>query len=94
MGTFSRRNFFLGLAAGSMAAAVSPSGRADEAAVQPVFKRPEPRDISALGGFIGARLRLNAANLERFDVSQYLDMLQSRNYTDWFWIGEQPGKWL
>jgi uncharacterized protein len=94
MGTFSRRNFSFGLAGGSVAAAFSGFGRADEAAVQPVFKRPEPRDISGVGGFMGTRLRFNAANLEGFDVSQYLDMLQSRNYTDWFWIGEQPGKWL
>jgi DUF1680 family protein len=95
IGSLSRRNFSLAVGAGSVAAAARGfAGTAETRTVQPVFKRPKPRDLSAVGGFIGNRLRLNAANLERFDVSQYVDMLQSRNYTDWFWIGEQPGKWL
>ena len=95
MSGLSRRDFSVALGAGWMTATATGSTLNENVrAIQPVFKRPEPRDISAIGGFVGRRLTLNAENLDRFDVAQYVDLLERRNYTDWFWIGEQPGKWL
>jgi DUF1680 family protein len=51
--------------------------------------------VTDLGGFLGRRLRLSAENyLKPFQVSHWTEMVESRTYKDWWWTGEQPGKWL
>jgi hypothetical protein len=57
-------------------------------------RRARPAEVSDVGGFLGRRLSLNAAYLAKFDVDPFVDMLEHKKYRDWFWIGEQPGKWL
>ena len=51
--------------------------------------------VTDLGGFLGRRLRLSAEHyLKPFQVSHWTEMVESRTYKDWWWTGEQPGKWL
>ena len=38
--------------------------------------------VQDLGGFVG------------LDIDRYVGMLEKHDTTGWFWIGEQPGKWL
>lgn len=54
-----------------------------------------PVEKVKIEGFLGERLNKNIENrLLPFDIEGFLRMLEARNYRDWFWIGEQPGKWL
>jgi len=50
--------------------------------------------VPELGGFLGERVRANTEYLLRFDVERFVRMAEERRHRDWFWIGEQPGKWL
>jgi len=50
--------------------------------------------VPELGGFLGERVRANTEYLLRFDVDRFVRMVEERRYRDWFWIGEQPGKWF
>lgn len=44
---------------------------------------------------MGRRLRLNVENrLKSFEIDRYLRMVEEKKHRDWWWIGEQPGKWL
>ena len=48
-----------------------------------------------IGGFLGGRINKNIENrLVPFDIDSFIRMVENRNYRDWFWIGEQPGKWV
>ncbi len=52
-------------------------------------------DVQDIGGYIGARIAANRdGSLKPFDIDRYARMVEQKNYTNWFWIGEQPGKWL
>jgi DUF1680 family protein len=48
-----------------------------------------------VGGFAGERMRRSiSARLSIFDVNPYVKMVEEHQYTEWNWLGEQPGKWL
>ncbi|MHC4176008.1 MAG: beta-L-arabinofuranosidase domain-containing protein [Planctomycetota bacterium] len=71
----------------------------EKAALQPKVKRVAcsvpPAAVSKVGGFVGARLRANMAGyLRPFDIDRYVRIVQQKKHRDWWWIGEQPGKWL
>ena len=57
-----------------------------------------PLPASAIGapeGFVGARWRANInGSLRGFDIDCYVGMVEQRKMRDWWWIGEQPGKWI
>ena len=60
-----------------------------------VQQRLSPSVIKDLGGFISRRFALNAANrLGTFDIDYYVRLVEARKHTEWWWLGEQPGKWL
>ncbi|MCP4045020.1 MAG: hypothetical protein GY732_03415, partial [Gammaproteobacteria bacterium] len=63
-----------------------------------VIGKQVPVDVSQIkeiGGFVGQRLdaNLNGA-IKAFDINKYVHMVEEKTHTDWWWIGEQPGKWL
>jgi len=65
------------------------------AAEVPLAQAPlPPGAVSGIGGFLGQRLQGNADYLLKFDVGRFVKMVEEKTYRDWFWIGEQPGKWL
>ena len=48
-----------------------------------------------IGGFVGRRIQANREHyLKTFDIDRYVEMVRQRNHRDWWWIGEQDGKWL
>lgn len=52
-------------------------------------------DVHDVGGFVGTRMQANKDHyLKTFDCQRWVNMLGNRTYRDWFWTGEQPGKWL
>jgi len=55
-----------------------------------------PRDIRAIGGFLGQRFEANRARRlkDPLLVEQFIRLHEERNWDDWFWMGEQVGKWL
>jgi DUF1680 family protein len=47
------------------------------------------------GGFAGDRMRRSiSARLLVFDINPYVKLVEQHQYTEWNWLGEQPGKWL
>jgi len=60
------------------------------------IERPvTPGAVSGIGGFIGTRLRANVDGyLKVFDVDHYVRLVEQKQYRDWKWVGEHPGKWL
>ena len=60
------------------------------------IERPlAPAAISGIGGFVGTRLKANVDGyLKVFDIDHYVRFVEQKQYRDWMWIGEQPGKWL
>jgi DUF1680 family protein len=91
-----RRREALGvLLAGSGAAALAARPAESAPLSQPVQQRLRADAIVAVGGFAGDRMRRNiSARLLVFDINPYVRLVEEHNYTDWNWIGEQPGKWL
>lgn len=63
-----------------------------------VIKKQASVDISnikEIGGFVGQRLDANLnGNIKVFDIDKYVRMVEDKSHTGWWWIGEQPGKWL
>lgn len=61
-------------------------------AVQPLH----PSKISNVGGFLGKRFHANLQNrLKNWRmVEDFIVMYERKDYDDWFWMGEQIGKWL
>ncbi len=59
-------------------------------------QRPLPSgSVANIEGFVGQRIRANADNyLKKFDIDKFVGMMESANHRQWWWIGEQPGKWL
>lgn len=51
--------------------------------------------VHDIGGFVGQRMTVNKTGaIDGLDINLYVGMLEQHNTTKWFWIGEQPGKWL
>jgi DUF1680 family protein len=51
--------------------------------------------VTDIGGFVGQRMRASKDNdLKIFDIDHYVKMVEVPKQRDWWWIGEQPGKWL
>ena len=64
-----------------------------------------PQDIASVGGFLGQRFQANLKNrlkdpllAEQFvrlhERKRQSSLQWTRMYDDWFWLGEQVGKWL
>jgi hypothetical protein len=76
---------------------ISCTGQAYEPA--PAINRIEhqlaPAAISGIGGFVATRLEANVDGyLKVFDIDHYVRLVEQKQYRDWKWVGEQPGKWL
>jgi len=54
------------------------------------------KNITAVNGFIGARLEKNRTNyLDTFSIEDYVHLIEQRTWKDWNWRKpEQPGKWI
>ncbi len=51
--------------------------------------------VREIGGFVGRRFLANQeGSLRAFDIDRYTHMVEAKTHRDWWWIGEQPGKWL
>src|SRR4051794_7436253 len=51
--------------------------------------------VREIGGFVGRRFRTNRDDdLKTFPIDRYTRLVEEKTWRDWFWIGEQPGKWL
>ena len=50
--------------------------------------------VKRLEGFVGQRIDANRRRLKTFDIFKYVRMLEEKDHRQWWWIGEQPGKWL
>ena len=56
---------------------------------------PSVSAVSDLGGYVGQRIRANTEGyLKPFDIERYTKMVEEKKQREWWWIGEQPGKWL
>lgn len=55
-----------------------------------------PRDLCAVGGFLGERFDANRRRRlkDKLLSEQFIRLHEQKNYDDWFWMGEQIGKWL
>jgi uncharacterized protein len=62
----------------------------------PRLEEPLPAaSVREVGGYVGQRIRANSEGyLKPFDIDQYTRMVEQKKQRDWWWIGEQPGKWL
>ena len=62
----------------------------------PVVSNVLPQDIRAVGGFLGQRFDANRAGRLKDALlsEQFIRLHERKNYDDWFWMGEQVGKWL
>jgi len=68
---------------------------AAEAAPTRVQQPLTVNEVPALSGYVGERWDANRANyLSKFDIEHYVGLVEARNHRDWWWLGEQPGKWL
>ena len=56
----------------------------------------DPSSIGAVAGFLGQRFHANrTARLKDWALSeQFIRLHERKNHDDWFWLGEQIGKWL
>jgi hypothetical protein len=51
--------------------------------------------VREVGGYVGRRFVANREGyLKVFDIDRYTRMVEAKTYRDWWFIGEQPGKWL
>lgn len=56
---------------------------------------PPPAEIRGVEGFAGARFAANRIGyLRAFDIEHHTRMVEEKKHRDWWWVGEQPGKWL
>ena len=62
----------------------------------PVVSNVLPQDIRAVGGFMGQRFDANRVGRLKDALlsEQFIRLHERKNYDDWFWMGEQVGKWL
>ena len=61
-----------------------------------LVQNPVPASaLTAPAGFVGVRYKANLeGSLKGFDINAHVRMMEERKTRDWWWIGEQPGKWL
>ena len=63
-----------------------------------ITPKEQPMPVGAvrdIGGFVGQRMIANKTGaINGLDINRYVALLERRDTTSWFWIGEQPGKWL
>ena len=55
-----------------------------------------PRDLCTIGGFLGRRFDANCTHRlkDKLLSEQFIRLHEQKHYDDWFWMGEQIGKWL
>lgn len=89
-----KRVWIVSIVAAWLLAAVAHSGAAETEVKR--LERPLPAaSVGNVGGFLGERIRLSEQNrLAKFDIDHFVRMVEERKQTEWWWIGEQPGKWL
>lgn len=52
-------------------------------------------EVPELRGYLGERWQANrAGSIEGFDIEKYVRLVEERKHYDWWWAGEQDGKWL
>lgn len=52
-------------------------------------------EVPALRGYVGERWEANRSHyLHDFDIEHYVRLVEQRTHRDWWWLGEQDGKWL
>ena len=52
-------------------------------------------EVPELRGYLGQRWEANrSGSLHRFDIDHYVGLVEQRTHRDWWWAGEQDGKWL
>ncbi len=61
-----------------------------------VISTVEPGDVHTVGGFLGQRFHANrTTRLKDWALSeQFIRLHERKQHDDWFWLGEQIGKWL
>lgn len=53
------------------------------------------KEVPELRGYLGERWEANRkGSLQGFDIERYVRLVEVRNHRDWWWAGEQDGKWL
>ena len=54
-----------------------------------------PASIERIGGFLGQRFLNNKEKrLKDWTLAEeFISMYERKSHQDWFWIGEQAGKW-
>ena len=64
--------------------------------METVLSTLPPRDLGAVGGFLGARFQANRTRRlkDKLLSEQFIRLHEQKHYDDWFWMGEQIGKWL
>ena len=51
--------------------------------------------VKKITGYFGERIDANReGSIKGFDIDKYIAMVEIKKHKDWWWIGEQPGKWL
>jgi uncharacterized protein len=90
--------FVLGtlLAFGAQPKAAAPAEKQEFFSRIRLVQAPLPASaIGAPEGFVGNRWQANIrGSLQGFDIDHYVRLAEERKTRDWWWIGEQPGKWL
>lgn len=52
-------------------------------------------EVPELRGYLGERWEANRrGSLHEFDIDRYVQLVEKRTHRDWWWAGEQDGKWL
>ncbi|MCA9241292.1 MAG: glycoside hydrolase family 127 protein [Planctomycetales bacterium] len=52
-------------------------------------------EVPELRGYLGQRWEANRlGSLHQFDIDHYTRLVEQRTHRDWWWAGEQDGKWL
>jgi hypothetical protein len=75
--------------------AVVGAGAAAHAAPTRVEEALTVSEVPELRGYLGERWEANRSNnLMQFDIDQYVRLVEERTHRDWWWAGEQDGKWL
>ncbi len=60
------------------------------------FRSVAPNQLRSVNGFLGERFRANIeGRLKNWTlVEEYIALHERKDHQEWFWIGEQAGKWL
>ncbi len=84
--------------AGIAAAVVTmflPSADAEAASPSRVEQALTVREVPELRGYLGERWEANRkGSLHGFDIEHYVRLVEEHSHREWWWAGEQDGKWL